>query len=555
MRFLRAILYLCVLMGVGVAGSIQAIGDDLLQQDLDANEFDRALERAEADAANRDQLIGRIAIAQAATGNVSSSKDTLRRINDVGKLVTSAKQVRNQAAGGATGADFDTLINLITATVAPNSWDTTGGPGAIVEFPGGVRVDTSGVLRRSKRARGDARLRLDSVLRVAKEKYRDDDPHCASDLRMVSLTRLQRELQLRAAFGEAPTEAMKHLAGIQKIQFLFLFPETSECVIAGPAASWASAEGEEPHSESSALLLDDFITLLKNAEAADGRFGCSITPKQANLAATKRFLATPTGTLKPQQTKRWVEDIRNTLGLQNISVNGIDPRSHVAHVLIEADYHMKLVGMGLVASVPDVPSYLDSIEPDDLPVSMDVLRWWFTLQQDAIQQDDTGNAFIFADQTVKLRSENEQVADSGNRIHTGKSTVLNQLFANRFTAHFDRLADQYPVYARLDNLFRLAIVAALLQNEEVQSKTGWELSWLASLPTAEGRAPREVPSIVNHRTIQRRHVVVGVSGGVAVNVQAAMKKIGRSPNIADLASSQNSATPRTPRNSEKWWWD
>jgi general secretion pathway protein D len=37
--------------------------------------------------------------------------------------------------GGATQADFDTLIELITSTIAPQSWDTVGGPGSIEGFP------------------------------------------------------------------------------------------------------------------------------------------------------------------------------------------------------------------------------------------------------------------------------------------------------------------------------------------------------------------------------------------------------------------------------------
>jgi len=37
--------------------------------------------------------------------------------------------------GGATQADFDTLIDLITSTIAPQTWDTVGGPGSIEGFP------------------------------------------------------------------------------------------------------------------------------------------------------------------------------------------------------------------------------------------------------------------------------------------------------------------------------------------------------------------------------------------------------------------------------------
>ena len=37
--------------------------------------------------------------------------------------------------GGGANADFDTLIDLIQATIAPNSWDDVGGEGSIQSFP------------------------------------------------------------------------------------------------------------------------------------------------------------------------------------------------------------------------------------------------------------------------------------------------------------------------------------------------------------------------------------------------------------------------------------
>src|SRR4029078_6829366 len=36
--------------------------------------------------------------------------------------------------GGGGIADFDSLIELITTTIDPDSWDDVGGPGSIAEF-------------------------------------------------------------------------------------------------------------------------------------------------------------------------------------------------------------------------------------------------------------------------------------------------------------------------------------------------------------------------------------------------------------------------------------
>ena len=37
----------------------------------------------------------------------------------------------------------------------------------------------------------------------------------------------------------------------------------------------------------------------------------------------------------------------DALGRQDITMYGIDPRTHAGRVLVEADYRMKLVGIGL----------------------------------------------------------------------------------------------------------------------------------------------------------------------------------------------------------------
>ena len=559
MGYLRT-LTIAVLLGVTTLAPAQVL-EDQVEVLLEQGEFEKAIEQTEAadDVNSRDGLFGRIAVAQVESGSLESAKSTLRRINDAGSLANACRNCG--AAGGASGADFDTLINLITSTVAPNSWDDVGGPGAIESFDGGVHVDPQGVLRQVKVVKNAAGLRDTRDLakkRANTGKLGLADPRRNSKLRMVSLTRLQREMQVRVAMGEAPTETMKRLAGLRSIRYVFLFPKTQELVIAGPAGDWS--EGNPP-----GLLLDDLITLLRDTSLRTGEgagqskkhiIACDISPKRANLAATQRFLATPTGTLKPRQTPKWVDQIRDTLGLQDITIRGVSASSHVASVLVEADYHMKLVGMGLEPGVPGLETYLESIEPTEIPKSMDVLRWWFTLKSDCVRRNDEGDVWVFRDQVVRLQSENEALNAAGERSHTGTSSPLNQLFANRFTKQFPRLAKQYPVYARLEGLFKMSLLVALLENDKVRSQVDWDPSWLAStFETTQGRVPTEVPSIVNHRVINRRHVVVGVSGGVTLDPRAATRNVRLTSESSRVISDHESAQPRGPIHSPRWWWD
>ncbi len=55
----------------------------------------------------------------------SGPVDNLSMLGDIGG---------RRGFGGPGGADFDSLINLITSTVPPTTWDDVGGPGAIGPF-------------------------------------------------------------------------------------------------------------------------------------------------------------------------------------------------------------------------------------------------------------------------------------------------------------------------------------------------------------------------------------------------------------------------------------
>ena len=57
-------------------------------------------------------------------------------------------------------------------------------------------------------------------------------------LRKVSLVRLEKQLQLGQAFGRQPDEAMRTLAGMFRIKYLFVYPQTGDIVLAGPAGDW-----------------------------------------------------------------------------------------------------------------------------------------------------------------------------------------------------------------------------------------------------------------------------------------------------------------------------
>ena len=540
--------------------------DGRIDNHLQAGEFAPALDLANqiADPGVRDRALARIAEAQVRVGMRGAGLDTASRVAD-DRLRTSVLDAaagysveRGGAAGGAAMADFDSLINLITATLSPESWEAIGGPGAIDSFPGGVYVDAGGLMQRLA-VRDTAAL---SQLRQrSSSASANQDVRRASPLRKVSLTQLEKQLQLRWAQRLGPTEEMSLLAGMERVRFIFVYPETGDIVLAGPAGDWKlDAEGRYVSATTGRpiLQLDDFVVVLRNAIGAGGQFTCSITPRQPNLAAARAYLDETTRTpLKAGQAKSWVDGLQNTLGLQDIEVQGIDPRTRVSRVIVEADYRMKLVGMGLEDGVLGLTSYLDSV-PMGEARPMSVLRWWFTLGHDALHATTSRDAFEIRGQGVKVLSENEMLDELGQRIHTGQADELNSQFAHDFTKHFEALAAKYPIYADLQNVFDLALAAGLIVAQDLPDQVGWHLLHFGQPDRFHVRldaAPQTVQTVANYRADRQGAIVAGVSGGVSVNTAPlVVREAIRIDDYGVLAAEHQGARPDDLLHNA-WWWD
>src|SRR3954471_20028853 len=100
-------------------------------------------------------------------------------------------QVGNRR-GGAANADFDSLIDLIQATIANETWaENGGGTAEIRPFPGGVLVDAGGMLR--LRTKADSAKVLTAKRGTAPVTGNASaSARQASGLRFVSLPRLER---------------------------------------------------------------------------------------------------------------------------------------------------------------------------------------------------------------------------------------------------------------------------------------------------------------------------------------------------------------------------
>jgi hypothetical protein len=545
--------------------------DATLRAYVAAGEFGPAIDlaRSAPTAAQRDAWLAEVAVAQAGLGARRSSLASIGEIGSDRARADALSQTAGEPLGGRGGsaqADFDSLIDLITSTIKPTSWEDVGGPGSIRPFATGIIVDPQGVLRPLLKSESDGRL---AALRAESEPDagRQDNARRASRLRMVSLNRLEKEVQLRLAAGQSLNETIETLAGLERVEYLFVYPESNDLVLAGPAGDWTTGSEEILVSSRTGLpvvLLDDVVVVFRHMMShPDASFGCRITPTPEALTRVQKAVGGAAAKpIKPGQRKAWLESLRSQLGKQDIVVDGLDARTRAARVMVEADYHMKLVGMGLEDGVLGVKSYLDSIElaPGESPPSMGVLRWWFTLNYDAVTASQDRQAFALAGQGVKVLSENERLSAEGQQIHTGESDELNRQFAHDFTEHFTELCVKYPLYGELRNLCDLALAATIVRDESLAGRVGWHLTCFgdpSAYAVAMGEAPRQVETVANCRVINGRTILAGVSGGVGVDPALLLRQQPiRVETYGRLHQRRAAAAPpKAAADRDAWWWD
>ena len=527
--------------------------DDQIRAHLAAGEFAPAFNLAQTieNGAARDASLRNIARAQGAAGDTTAARQTLGGLSNRQSAATERAQL-----GGGTGANFAPLMALIEQETA-GPWDADEpGTGTISEFEAGVRVDPKGVLYRQTKEEQTGRLAALGV--QARTADINADMSRQSDLRMVSLTRLEAEVSRRVAAGEPVVESMKKLAGLSQIKYVFVYPESNEIVIAGPAEGWkydANGVAVGTSSGKPALQLDDMVTVLRTfSPGARQMFGCSIDPRPEGLKAVKQFVTDSqnAGPLAAGGAKTWATKIGDKLGRQDITIYGVPSNSHVARVILEADYKKKLIGIGKLEGGSQVPDYFELTQqhPEFATSNIEALRWWLSMKYEAVLHSPDRTAFEIAGSSVQCKSENQYLKENGERVQTGKSEPLNEMFAKNFTDNYNELAAKEPVFADLKSVFDLALVAALIEREDLDGKTHWNRGAFAvsgAYKSASYNVPKSVDTVVNHRVYKGKDIVVQVAGGVRADVASIVS------DESLQKESTNATKPALPAG--RWWWD
>jgi hypothetical protein len=436
----------------------------------------------------------------------------------------------------------------------------TAGADAFAQLGNGVVVDAAGVLR--TKVFPDPTGMLTRQRMAAARAALAPEIAKPSKLRKVSLTRLEAVLAARLAAGQGLTDDMRYLAGLTRIKNVFVFPETGDIVIAGPAEGYAPNIAGRMigiNTGHAVLELQDLVVALRAyppSGKATPALVCSIDPSKEGLAKMQQFLISIQGRVAPTDAGRIAEGLRENLGLQAVRIEGVSKKTHFAQVLVEADYRMKLIGIGLEEPPVRIQSYVARANPRS--VSRNALqRWYFTPDYDCVRVSQDRLAMELEGDGVKLINEDQMVQAGGNRVASGAVDRASLEFVRQFTQQYPQLAAKEPVYAQLRNLIDLSIAAAFLQQNDFYGRVNWTMEVFgneARFPVETYPEPQQVETAAN-AVWRGSTLMTPVGGGVNIQPRVALSeehlKVEASEELKELANKsdlQNLAK-------DQWWWD
>jgi hypothetical protein len=538
-----------------------------VDQHLAAGEFGLAMEVAAGvpTPGMQAKLLEQVAAAQLAHGLPGAARNTLNRISDDSQRTAAWGRVAQQSplAGGAATAFA--VANMIMTNTTDLWRDNGTGDGTISTWGdgqagNGVRVNPNGLL--SWIAAQDRTGRLAALSGQVRKADLNDDLARPSELRFVSLKRLEREVAQRLEQGLPVPESMAQLAGLTQVQYIAVDAAEGDIVLGGPAEGWqyiAPGQSVGVTTGRPTLQLDDFVVVFRAFARGEADFGCSINTRDAGVKALQEFAAASQarGPINSNSVRNWVRQLQTKLGRQDIVVWGVPADSRVARVIVEADYRMKLIGIDKLDAGKAIPSYFDllaaSVQKN--PPAMEALRWWLTMKYDALLHNADRTTFEVQGSSVRCLSENQMLTAEGKHLPTGQSEPTNRMFAENFTTHFADLAKRDLVFADMQNIFDLALVAALIRQERLADRAGWQPGAFAAngeYRPAKHVVPREIDSVVNHKVYNGRDIVVQVAGGVRGDLLAVVNDPAVAKESQELVR-LNAAAPQLPAG--RWWWD
>lgn len=375
-----------------------------------------------------------------------------------------------------------------------------------------------------------------------------------TELRKVSLRALEAALaELLSGNQERLPDEVLYLAGLQRVQYILVYPEQNDIVLAGPGEGWkfdANGNAVGVTTGLPAVRLDDLLVALRTVEAARTEgISVSIDPTAEGRQRFEAFMKQQR-TFDPSILPAAVQ----ALGPQQVTLTGVPADSHFARILFAADFRMKQFAMKLDnAPIAGLPSYIDMLKSKrQLPGSA-TPRWWMACNYEPVAHSGDRLAWEIRGQGVKALTEDEVVAGDGKVKATGQADPVAKQWADLLTRLYPDLAAKDSTMAQLRNLMDLCVASALIKREDLVGLAGGAGFPLLISPDsrfAAGQlpAPKTVEPQCSFLKIGRNYVITA-SGGVQIESWEVASKNVVVPQLKSVH------TQGAPQAGKTWWWN
>lgn len=441
-------------------------------------------------------------------------------------------------------------ILIVTTTLFAAPFAIGGiGRGGFIRQPGGIVVDAEGVVRMPTTESRTAYLK--SLRELVKAPAAD--LNAPVPLRRISLRALEAALQETLTSGMPLPDEMRFLAGLQRIEYVFVYPEQQDIVLAGPAEGWRVDENANIVGVTTGrpvMRLDDLLVALRTAQSAQQTgIACSIEPTAEGRQRLQQVLDRQRASRAPLNPRALEPAMQEAFGPQQVLLSGVPADSHFARVLVSADFQMKRLGMHLDPSpVRGLPSYVDLIKNGG--AFAENPRWWLACNYEPLARSEDGLAWQIRGPGVKALSEDNLVQADGTVRGAGKASGPAQRWADLLTEKYDELSVRNPVFGEVRNLMDLCVVAAIIEIHDLRGVAGCQLPLLCenhgALEVEQWQTPKTIDPHCSFLRSKNEWIVTA-SGGVQIE----------SWEVADHAQiSAELAGRRTslPKD-HAWWWN
>jgi hypothetical protein len=349
-------------------------------------------------------------------------------------------------------------------------------------------------------------------------------------------------LSLRVLSSEAAKKPLSNkamtLAGIGWLEGFVIDSNNHDIILIGRyAPNWPT------------LHIDDLVVNMRNVWHGESYPYCSLDPRPQDVMNLNQ-LASRTGMITSmEQMHGFFKQLQEAWGPQTVVVGGVPRTSRHAHIMIDADYHMKKLSQGIV-EIPPIRSCLDIVIDDaqkrldntgQIPaLGMSMSRFWFHIGKgEPTYQQGDGIICLEKCSVIVLTEKQRMAVDGTLSDDYGQDDPHAGIFARQLSDNFQQAALQVPEYADLENLFRLNAILKAMQLYNAVDQANLNLSFYLREYVCQKDAPMpdSLPGLANFKqaegqlmqgSLLYQYVLFPIScGGVSMEIAVGDKQFSK----------------------------